>query len=142
MVSSPVPPPVMKSVDDALAVQDAASRARSSVTVTGPSVPVMVVSGLPEPRATLTDDLGGLLDDASYNHDAHPTGGSVSYTSPVLTWTGNLDPGQAVVITFSVTVSNPDTGDQVMVNTAVSAVTGSNCLAGSTDPACTATVTC
>jgi len=91
--------------------------------------------------ATVTDPLGGVLTDASYNRDAAATGGSVSFASPVLTWTGNLNPGQAVVITYSVTVNNPDTGDHVMVNTAATPVIGSNCPAGSTDPRCTATVT-
>jgi uncharacterized repeat protein (TIGR01451 family) len=37
-------------------------------------------------------------------------------------------------------VDNPDTGDKTLVNTVTSAATGSNCPAGGTDPACTATV--
>jgi len=91
--------------------------------------------------ATVTDSLGGVLTDATYNDDASATGGSVSYTSPVLTWTGDLSPGQAVVITYSATVNNPDTGDHVMVNIVTTSATGGNCVAGSTDPDCTATVT-
>src|SRR6266496_2633221 len=50
MVSAGVPPPVVKSVADAVAVQEALSRARSSVTVVVPISPVMVVPGAPEPR--------------------------------------------------------------------------------------------
>jgi uncharacterized repeat protein (TIGR01451 family) len=38
-------------------------------------------------------------------------------------------------------VDNPDTGDKVMTNTAVSAAAGSNCPAGGGNAACTATVT-
>ena len=34
----------------------------------------------------------------------------MSYTSPNLTWTGNLAVGATATITYSVTVNNPDTG--------------------------------
>ena len=91
--------------------------------------------------ATVTDDLTGVLNDAAYNGDAAATVGTVSYVSPVLTWTGNLAPGDTATITYSVTVNNPDTGDKHLVNTVVSAVPGSTCPSGSTDPACTVTVT-
>ena len=37
---------------------------------------------------TVTDDLTGLLDDAAYGGDAAATAGSVSFTSPDLTWAG------------------------------------------------------
>src|ERR1700729_1168981 len=50
MVSFPVPAPVTKSVDDAVAVQEALSRARLSTTSTFPSTPVIVDPGAPEPR--------------------------------------------------------------------------------------------
>ena len=51
----------------------------------------------------------------------------VSYTSPDLTWTGNLAVGASATITYSVTVNNPDTGDKTLVNTVISATPGSNC---------------
>lgn len=55
MVSGPVPPPVVKSVDAAVAVQLASSAARSSTTVTGPmGVGPIVVPGLPEPSVALS----------------------------------------------------------------------------------------
>ena len=96
----------------------------------------------PYTGAVVTDDLTGLLDDAAYGADAAATTGTVSYASPNLTWTGNLDPGQAVTITYSVTVDNPDTGDNLLTNTVTSAAAGNNCPAsGGTDPRCTATVT-
>jgi hypothetical protein len=62
MVSAEVAPPVVKSVDDATAVQAAASAARVSVTTTfPPSVPVIVVPGSPEPRLALA---GAVIDSA------------------------------------------------------------------------------
>jgi large repetitive protein len=95
----------------------------------------------PYTGATVANDLTGLLDDAVYNHDATATRGAVSYASPVLTWTGNLTPGQAATITYSVTVDNPDTGDDILTDTVTSAASGSNCpVSGGTDPRCTSTV--
>ena len=94
----------------------------------------------PYTGAVVTDDLTGLLDDAAYGADAAATSGAVSYASPVLTWTGNLTPGQAATITYTVTVDNPETGDNILTNTVTSAAPGSNCPAGSTDPRCASTV--
>jgi len=91
--------------------------------------------------ATVTDSLAGVLDDAAYNQDAATGTGTVSYASPVLTWTGNLNPGASATITYTVTVHNPDTGDHILANGVTSAADGNNCPAGSTDPRCTATVT-
>jgi uncharacterized repeat protein (TIGR01451 family) len=94
----------------------------------------------PYTGASVTDALTGVLPDAAYNNDATASSGSVSFASPVLTWTGDLTPGQTVTISFSVTVNNPDTGGRVLTNTAVSAASGGNCPDGGSDPACTATV--
>ncbi len=91
--------------------------------------------------AALTDPLAGVLDDAGYNGDATATAGSVTYSSPNLAWTGNLAPGATATITFSVTVSNPDTGNQSLASTITSATAGSNCASGSSDPRCASTVT-
>ena len=95
----------------------------------------------PYTGATVTDDLTSVLDDAAYNNNAAATAGLVSYTSPVLTWTGNLDPGDTAVITFTITISNPDTGDKHLVNTVTSTTPGSTCPPARPTPACTATVT-
>ena len=46
------------------------------------------------------------MGDAIYNHDATPTSGNLSYASPDLTWTGDLAPGQAVTITYTVNVTD------------------------------------
>ena len=105
-------------------------------TITVTNAGTVAVSG-----AALTDSLSGVLDDASYNGDATATAGSVTYTSPNLTWTGNLAAGAAATITFSVTVNNPDTGNKVLASTITSATAGSNCASGSTDTRCANTVT-
>ncbi len=89
---------------------------------------------------TVTDPLGGVLNDGIYGNNARASSGSVSYASPTLTWTGDLNPGDTATITYSATVDNPDTGDKRLINTVTSAATGSNCPDGGTDPACTATV--
>ena len=91
--------------------------------------------------AALTDPLADVLDDAGYNGDATATAGSVSYASPNLTWTGNLAVGATATITFSVTVSSPDTGNKVLAATVTSATAGSNCPSGGTDPRCATSVT-
>ena len=95
----------------------------------------------PYTGASFTDPLSGVLDDASYNDDASATVGSVAFAIPDLTWTGDLAPGASATITFSVTVSNPDTGNKILASTITSATSGSNCAAGSGDAPCTATVT-
>ncbi|MFC7645283.1 putative Ig domain-containing protein [Streptosporangium lutulentum] len=95
----------------------------------------------PYTGATFTDSLVGLLDDAVYQADAVATSGSVSYTSPNLTWTGNLAVGASATITYSVTVRNPDTGDRAISNTISSTTPGSTCPPGNPGAQCTATVT-
>ena len=94
----------------------------------------------PYTGATFTESLSGVLDDAVYNGDATATAGSVSYTSPNLTWTGNLAAGAAATVTFTATVNNPDTGDKILGTTVTSAAAGSNCPAGSTDARCATSV--
>ena len=91
--------------------------------------------------ATYTDQLDGVLGDATYNGDAVATAGSVSFDSPDMTWTGDLTAGASATVAYSVTVNDPDTGDRIMTNTVRSASPGNNCPPGGTDPRCTATVT-
>ncbi len=95
----------------------------------------------PYAGASFSDDLTGVLDDAHYNTDATTTAGTVSYAAPVISWTGNLNPGDTAVITYSVTISNPDTGDLILANTVISPTPGSNCPATGPDPRCTVTLT-
>ncbi|SDI91253.1 conserved repeat domain-containing protein [Frankineae bacterium MT45] len=88
--------------------------------------------------ATLTDDLTGVLDDAVFNED---TNVDVNYQAPTFTWSGALDVGQVLTLTYSVTVNNPDTGDNIIRNSvSTPAGSGGNCPVGSADPACTANV--
>jgi uncharacterized repeat protein (TIGR01451 family) len=91
--------------------------------------------------ATFTDPLTSVLANAVYNANASATAGTVSYTSPNLTWTGNLAVGAVATITYTVTVNNPDTGSGILANTVTSTTAGSNCASGSGNAACTATVT-
>ncbi len=68
--------------------------------------------------AVVTDSFAAMFDDAAYNGDAATTGtGALTYTSPALTWTGDLPAGAAAVITYTVTVNNPDTGDKLVITT-------------------------
>ena len=85
--------------------------------------------------ATVTDDLSGVLDDATFNDDADATSGEVSFADPELTWTGDVPAGGTVVVTYSVTVSRTGAGDEQLDN-AVTGPPGSSCGPGSTDPAC------
>ncbi|MCW2931401.1 MAG: hypothetical protein JWM19_2363, partial [Actinomycetia bacterium] len=119
----------------ATSVSAAAPGAVVGYTVTVTNSGLVAYSG-----ATFTDPLDGVLDDAAYNGDAAATSGTVSYASPNLTWAGSLAAGASATITFSVTISNPDTGNRVLAATITSGTAGSNCPAGGTDPRCTATV--
>jgi uncharacterized repeat protein (TIGR01451 family) len=128
-----------------IAQATATTSGNSAVAVPGGvvsyTVTVTNTGQVPYTGASLTDPLSGVLDDAAYNGDAAATAGTVTFTSPVLTWTGDLAPGAAAVITFTVTVSNPDVGDKSLTSTVTSPATGSNCPAGGGDARCTAVVT-
>jgi uncharacterized repeat protein (TIGR01451 family) len=121
-----------------------AKSASTATTVPGGTVTFTIAvtnSGqTPYVGAVVSDALAGVLDDATYNNDAAATVGTVSFASPTLTWTGNLNPGSSTTITYSVTVLNPDTGDAELANSVSSTVAGNNCVTGSTDPRCSASV--
>ncbi|MDN4596728.1 beta strand repeat-containing protein [Leifsonia virtsii] len=88
--------------------------------------------------ASFTDDLSGLLDDATYNNDA--TSGA-TYAAPTLSWSGALAVGATVTVTYSVTVNDPDTGDKVMPNTVVTPTGGGgDCPAGTDNAECAVTI--
>jgi fimbrial isopeptide formation D2 family protein len=55
--------------------------------------------------ATFTDDLSGILDDATYNDDAaSDVAGEIAYAEPKLSWTGALAAGDTVTLTYTATV--------------------------------------
>ncbi|WP_157557216.1 DUF11 domain-containing protein [Isoptericola dokdonensis] len=66
--------------------------------------------------AWFTDDLSGVLDDATYDGDADPSTGATQFASPALQWRGALAPGDVATVTYSVTVADPVTGDHSLDN--------------------------
>ena len=101
--------------------------ARCSYTVT-----VNNAAATPYNGGSFTDSLTGVLDDATYNGDASATVGSVAFSSPDLTWTGTLDADTTATITFSVTVNDPSTGNDILASSVTSGSTGANCAPGNT----------
>jgi uncharacterized repeat protein (TIGR01451 family) len=95
---------------------------------------------LPYTGTSVTLDLTSVVDDATYNNDASATAGTVGYSAPLLTWTGDLAVGATTTVTFTATVNNPPLGDQTLVMVASSTAEGNNCPSGSTDPDCRVTV--
>lgn len=95
----------------------------------------------PYTAATFSDSLSGVLDDATWNGNAAASAGAVAYSSPTVTWTGDLAVGASATITYSVTVSQPDSGDKTLTNTVTSTTPGNNCAASSADGRCTSATT-
>ncbi|HJP81113.1 MAG TPA: LPXTG cell wall anchor domain-containing protein [Candidatus Saccharimonadales bacterium] len=89
---------------------------------------------------TVADDLADVIDDATYNNDAHITSGpgTVQPTGPVIGWNGDLNIGQTAKVVYTVTVKDPAPGNANLVNKLVS--NQGNCQAGSTDQRCAKTV--
>jgi uncharacterized repeat protein (TIGR01451 family) len=126
----------------ALTITQAASTSTTTPgSVIGYTITVANTGQTSYTGATVTDDLDGIQDDTTYNGDAAATSGTVSYTAPVLTWTGDLSPGDTATITFSATVNNPDMGDKRPINTVTSADPGSTCPPTGPAPACSTAVT-
>ncbi|WP_418275325.1 hypothetical protein ACNHYB_10680 [Isoptericola jiangsuensis] len=117
--------------------------ADASVVVPGGSVTYVVevtntgdvpyTAGSP---ASFTDDLSGVLDDATYAGDASADVGTMDDSAlPTLSWSGALAPGDTATITYSVAVDDPVEGDGVLRN-AVTGPTESSC-ADATADGCT-----
>lgn len=66
------------------------------------------------PGATITDDLSGVLDDATWNNDVDVDVGETTLDGTSLTWVGDLDAGQSIELTYSVTVTGD--GDDALDN--------------------------
>jgi fimbrial isopeptide formation D2 family protein len=60
--------------------------------------------------ASITDDLSAVLSSAKYNSDVSSTVGAAQVVGNTLSWTGALNPGDDVVITYTVTVDEDATG--------------------------------
>ncbi|TLM70891.1 DUF11 domain-containing protein [Pseudarthrobacter sp. NamB4] len=69
-------------------------------------------------NASFSDDLTAVLDDATWHDNLKFEGGQATYTKPVLKWTGDLSVGQAIKVTYSVTVTGA--GDQTLTNVVTS----------------------
>ncbi|MGN8051463.1 DUF7507 domain-containing protein, partial [Curtobacterium sp. 22159] len=70
------------------------------------------------------DDLSKVLDDAEYNGDASD---GATVDGNTLSWSGPLAIGATQTITYSVTVNNPDTGDNVLKNAVRPTSPGGSC---------------
>ncbi|KJL30090.1 hypothetical protein RS83_01232 [Microbacterium oxydans] len=77
--------------------------------------------------ASFIDDLSGVLDDAVYNDDVS-AGGAID--GDLLTWSGPLEVGETLQVTYSVTVDDPVGGDFSLRNTVAPAATGGVCVDG------------
>ena len=104
--------------------------------VIGYTVTVTNTGQTPYAGAAVNDSFAQMADDAAYDGDATASSGSLSFAGQVLTWTGDLAPGAAATISYTVTVNNPDTGDKQVINTVTSTATGSTCPPGATTAAC------
>lgn len=78
-------------------------------------------------RASFTDDLADVLDDATYNGDASD---GATVTGNTLNWTGTLAKGQSRTITYSVTPNRTDAGDLVLNNAVTPTGSGGSCVTG------------
>ena len=87
---------------------------------------------------TLNDDISSILAHASYNGDVSASSGTAGYSSPNITWTGNLAAGASVTVTFSADLASVFPAGLTHVRNAI-VVTGrgSNCPdLQATDPDC------
>ena len=77
--------------------------------------------------ATVTASLAGVVDDAGYAGGATSTAGTVTFSNPNLTWTGNVSVGATVIVTYVVTVADPDVGNHLLATSVTSSAPGSTC---------------
>lgn len=103
-----------------------------AVTVTN----IGAVDYTAEDPASFTDDLSQVLAVAKYNGDA--TGGA-TYQAPILSWSGPLEVGKSVTVTYSVTIVQTTAGTAKNI-VVTPGDTGGNCPPASEDPDCQVTV--
>jgi uncharacterized repeat protein (TIGR01451 family) len=137
-VAAREPAPPASSGDVAIAL-DASKLAAVPGDQVDYTITISDVSDHPALDARVRDDLANVLDAAHYDHDATASGGDMSYSTPDLTWHGDLYPGQTVTITYSVTVDINVSHRLVLSNVLTGDRPGEYCAChgGST---CTATV--
>ncbi|KJL22267.1 hypothetical protein RN51_02147 [Microbacterium oxydans] len=92
----------------------AANPASGATVATGQTVTytltVTQTGAAPVAGANVTDDLSGVLDDATWNDTAIASSGTVERSGESLVWSGDLGTGQVVTITYSVTVKQGGDG--------------------------------
>lgn len=108
------------------------------------TITVANAAASPYTGASFSDDLTGVLAHASYGNDAsdHGAGGTFGFTSPNLTWSGDVPASGSVTITFTVAVSSAVTSSTALSSTLTSASDGTNCpqTGGTGDPRCSTSV--
>lgn len=100
---------VFAKVADPVSGETVRTGQRITYTVTVTQTGVGPVTG-----ADVTDDLSGVLDDATWNDTAVASSGTVARSGNSLVWSGDLARGQVVSITYSVTVK--EGGDRALRN--------------------------
>lgn len=83
--------------------------------------------------AAWSDDLTGVLDDATWNDDVKASSGDAVLDGSTLAWSGALAAGEEVTVTYSVTVTSA--GDHVLENTVCTPGNGTD------EPVCDTTTT-
>lgn len=74
--------------------------------------------GLADVVASFDDDLSAVLDDADWNADLVASQGTSSYLAPTVSWSGTLQAGDVVTVTYSVDVTA--LGDATLTNVVTS----------------------
>ncbi|WIB76986.1 DUF11 domain-containing protein [Curtobacterium sp. MCPF17_002] len=100
------------------------------------TVTVKQVGAVPQRDVTVTDDLSGVLDDATWTGNEKASDGTVTRDGNTLTWNGDLAVGQTVTITYTVAVTAA--GDTTLTNQ-VASDAGSCVPASDENPDCTTT---
>ena len=108
------------------------------------TITVANAAASPYTGASFSDNLTGVLAHASYGNDAsdHGAGGTLGFTTPNLTWSGDVPAAGSVTITFTVAVSSAVTSSTALSSTLTSASDGTNCpqTGGTGDPRCSTSV--
>ncbi len=133
---SPVGPVAGGEVEDHQVLTSASAVTKTSDPASGTSVAAgdtvtytlaVTNTGTVDLTSTVTDDLSGVLDDATLasGPTVDPAGvGTAELTGETLTWSGTLEPGATATITYAVTVAPAaERGDAVLTN----AVVGGQC---------------